>query len=226
MDNLTPARITTWPWIIAEIIVILAVTAMGFVIRAIPAWTAFEYDVLNTISAHHTPVGDAFALGMSWLFGPLIGSILVVIAAGAIALVTRRVMVAALMVGIVALPWIGAILMKFAVQRPRPDVLGLAAPLTGQPADFGYPSGHTAFATAFTLALLITVGSGRWRAAWIAVAIVVPLLMAGCRVYLGVHYPSDVIAALVYAVAAVGLVCAVAGRRALRSGRSVESHAG
>jgi membrane-associated phospholipid phosphatase len=76
--------------------------------------------------------------------------------------------------------------LKFAVRRPRPQLAGLP-PLTGTPTQLSFPSAHatSSFAAA--------------RAYSAAGAPALPLYLlasglAASRLYLGVHYPSDVIA--------------------------------
>jgi membrane-associated phospholipid phosphatase len=75
---------------------------------------------------------------------------------------------------------------KFALRRPRPQLDGLP-PLARTPTALSFPSAHatTSFAAARAFAKL-----GLPRAPLYAVA----ALLAGSRVYLGVHYPSDVLA--------------------------------
>ena len=75
-------------------------------------------------------------------------------------------------------------------RRPRPfrthaDITAYIAPLD----EFSFPSGHTLHAVGFTL---VAVAWFPWLA-----ALLVPfaLLVALSRVALGVHYPSDVLAA-------------------------------
>jgi undecaprenyl-diphosphatase len=82
------------------------------------------------------------------------------------------------------------------VDRPRPQVPHLdAAPPTSS-----FPSGHTAAAVCF-YGGVATVVIWHTRDRWIhvvatLVAAAVPLMIAGSRVYRGMHYPTDVIAGL------------------------------
>jgi hypothetical protein len=91
-------------------------------------------------------------------------------------------------------------------ERPpvaEPDVTALVA----LPGDAGLPSGHAA--TAFAAAGVVALAHPRLRIPVLALAALVGL----SRLYLGVHYPLDVLAG-----AALGLAiawCAVAAARAL-----------
>lgn len=205
--RLTPLASTRW--LIIDATAIVLVTLAGFLVQAIPGWTDAEFAMLVSISSLHTTVGDAVAVGMSWLFSPLIGTCLLLVVLAVMAAITRQLRMPVRMAALVVIPWLGSDLMKVLVHRPRPDVRLLPDALLGEPTSFSYPSGHTTFATAFCLGLLIVLWRTRWRPVLIVVAVVVPLLMAACRVYLGVHYPSDVVAGLIYATAAVGLVHAL-----------------
>lgn len=83
--------------------------------------------------------------------------------------------------------------LKNMVQRPRP------VPFFGtNPESYSFPSGHALYATCF-FGILAIIFAGRSRssycraAAW-AGAIVLIMGIGFSRVYLGVHYPTDVLA--------------------------------
>lgn len=79
-----------------------------------------------------------------------------------------------------------------AEQRPcraMPDVVTVL-PCDG-PTDYAFPSNHTVIFAAFAVSTLIV------RRTWGCIAVVVALLMGLSRIYVGAHYPHDVIAALV-----------------------------
>lgn len=81
--------------------------------------------------------------------------------------------------------------LKHLFQRPRPWVSFPAiVPLVTEPDPNSFPSGHTSAAFAFALAY-VRSGSKRW--AKIA-AVVLAALMGLSRLYVGVHYPTDVLA--------------------------------
>jgi len=91
--------------------------------------------------------------------------------------------------------------LKNLVGRTRPwlDVAGLTA-LVHEPDPNSFPSGHTSAAFAAALAWWQTMPR-RWQA---VVGVVAAALMGLSRLYVGVHYPTDVLCG-----ALVGVLCGV-----------------
>lgn len=91
----------------------------------------------------------------------------------------------------VLLATVGAIIIQNAdkalVHRPRPPV-----PHLEQVSGASFPSGHATESAAFLLMLAVALAPGR-RAA-LALAALVAVAVGASRVYLGVHYPTDVAA--------------------------------
>ncbi|MGZ8094636.1 MAG: phosphatase PAP2 family protein [Methylosarcina sp.] len=102
-----------------------------------------------------------------------------------------------------ALSFIGASvianLTKPVFKRKRPD---LFPPLGKMPLHSSYPSAHSAQIMAFVTSLfLIFDPAGSQFAVWlIAAAFLMAAMVAFSRIYLQVHYPSDVVAGLMLAL--------------------------
>ncbi len=93
-----------------------------------------------------------------------------------------------------------------AVDRARPyEAMANVHLLVDKTTDFSFPSDHATVAGAVAVGLALT--SRRWGSA----ALVLAFMMAFTRVYVGAHYPGDVLGGLVLggAVAAAGHVLLV-----------------
>jgi undecaprenyl-diphosphatase len=112
--------------------------------------------------------------------------------------------------------------LRQAIARPRPPVVyPRPKPLVGVPHSDSFPSGHaaTSFACAATLALVFP------RAA--VPLFVLAAAIAWSRVYVGVHYPLDVLGGAFLGLLVAAAVAVIA-RRPLPSGaaRALRSRAG
>lgn len=76
-------------------------------------------------------------------------------------------------------------LIKYAVMRQRPEAIGIAAVIAAT--GYSFPSAHAS--TAFSVLPVMDREFRRLKALWIIIA----CLIALSRIYLGVHYLSDVI---------------------------------
>jgi membrane-associated phospholipid phosphatase len=92
--------------------------------------------------------------------------------------------------------------LKAAVGRPRP---ALVSPISHS-GGASFPSGHalmTVVGTATIVLVLLPVLREAWRAVAWAAAALISVVSGACRVLLGVHYLSDVVAAWILGVAII-----------------------
>ena len=107
--------------------------------------------------------------------------------------------------------WLVSTLLKILVARQRPSIV----PHLVEVSDLSFPSGHAMLSavTYLTLGVLVSQGRSRVERAYIVgCAILLPALIGTSRVFLGVHYPSDVMGGWC-AGAIWALSCWVIGRR-------------
>jgi membrane protein DedA with SNARE-associated domain/membrane-associated phospholipid phosphatase len=139
-------------------------------------------------------------------FGSFEACLGVTLATAVLLAVRRRPVDAAVLVLGFALIYVGVILAKAGIDRPRP-----AAPL----AEFqrsSFPSGHAAYATAWiAAALVLTRRLGLvGHTALVTGAIVLTAAIGLSRIYLRVHYWSDVAAGWGLGVGIFGMLAAIA----------------
>jgi membrane-associated phospholipid phosphatase len=156
--------------------------------------------IVSWFHRHATPLPTVLAVAISFC-----GSVAFLTAAsitGALALATQR-MWNRLLVLVLSMAG-GSILniaLKHAFHRQRPVLENPLVTLSS----YGFPSGHTMGATVFYgLAAIIAthaLQNWKWRSAIIATACVIIAAVGLSRVYLGAHYPSDVVGAFVAGLA-------------------------
>ncbi len=158
--------------------------------------TAFDRRIAVWFNAHQNPHVTTFMLWVSRLHTWPYVTAVVAAFLGYLAWRHRRKWIVFVLVAVPGGLLLNTIV-KLAVHRARPMLSGLAAQLH----TYSFPSGHTAAATllwgTFAMFLIPRVRAWRWKALVAIVAVILVLLVAQSRVYLGVHYVSDVIGAAV-----------------------------
>ena len=119
--------------------------------------------------------------------------IILVSAAVGYLLLVRKWALALLTLGAVLGGMLISNLLKMGFDRPRPELDHAARVFTPS-----FPSGHAMLSavTFLTLGALLTRANVDWRAKayFLTVAVLLTMIVGFSRIYLGVHYPSDVLA--------------------------------
>ena len=179
----------------AVAMLLAAIILLAYGMHASDTLPALDRTVALAMREHAGPLVTGALRAATWL-----GSLAVVLpltALGCALLMRRRRTLDAVLLTTTTL---GAVVLnalaKLAVARPRPEFV---VPLIARPETFSFPSGHAAAASAFYLsaALLATEGQS-WSRGRRALALAAALVVVGAvglsRIYLGVHYLSDVAA--------------------------------
>ena len=155
-----------------------------------------ELQILDWIQQMRTPVGDVWMVFISRLGNA--GMIWILFTCLLLMIPRTRRWGAALAVALCLDAIICNILLKPMVCRIRPcDVNQTVQLIIARPADYSFPSGHTAASFA-AVAALYFAGAKKW---W-KITLPLAILMAFSRMYLYVHYPTDVLGGLI-----IGLLC-------------------
>jgi membrane-associated phospholipid phosphatase len=179
-------------------------------------WDVRLYRILNQVPAAAASV----LTPLSHLFLP--ASIIAVVVLAVVYVVARNRSILPVAAGAAAasLAWALAHAAKAIAARPRPYEVMADAVLRQQPAHgTSFPSSHTAVTLAVAIALVPFLARPL-AAAGIAYAV----LAGWSRVYLGVHYPLDVLAGAGLGMAAGGVIVLALGTLLRRTGRTANGH--
>lgn len=189
---------------------------VGFAKLAEDVWTSepFRWDVpiLSALHNAHTSLLDGVMLGLTSVGG---AAGMALLAASVLSwLLYRRQTAQALFFALAAG---GAALLnpllKAVFHRARPDLWPQLTPER----DYSFPSGHAMGSLTVVAALMVLAWPTRWRW-WVATPGGLFVLSVGLsRLYLGVHFPSDVLAGWLAGLLWVSAVALGLQRRAARS---------
>ncbi|MBC6310793.1 phosphatase PAP2 family protein [Listeria sp. FSL L7-1582] len=187
--------------------VLSAITAIGFILMLIGVATnarfiqTFDNYWIDIIRVNIT-TSKTDIIAFITNFGGVAAIVMMTVVLLIILLLLKRYTIAiwfggVVLVGGALLPWI----IKQIIARPRPSDMLISQ------GGYSFPSGHATGSTAFygmIAALLIISVSKLWQRILIGlIALAIILTIMYTRVYLGVHYPSDVTAGFLLGSTAV-----------------------
>ena len=157
---------------------------------------SFELEFLNQLQKLHTPVLDKIMVFITNLGSA--GIIWIILTVVCLIIPRTRkvgwVMAASLIVDLILCNGI----LKNLVARTRPcDVNKSIQLLIKRPWDYSFPSGHTAASFASVTALYLAGEKKLWK-----MALILACLIAFSRLYLYVHYPTDILGGILVGIAA------------------------
>ncbi|MBE3010367.1 phosphatase PAP2 family protein [Microbispora sp. NEAU-D428] len=157
------------------------------------------------VEALRTPDLTRVADILDVVFGPVAGVLIIALLAAVLTL-TGRVRAAVLATLVVAAGWTTSAIFKQIIARPRPPVADQLLFETGHDS---FPSGHVALTLSLAVAAAFLVARTRWFALVVCAGGVLVVAQAFARMYLGVHYPTDVVGSMLAATAGTSAVIAL-----------------
>jgi membrane-associated phospholipid phosphatase len=193
-------------WLLLGIILTAAVVILGLTVAHVPGISTTELGVDQSFSLHHAALLTGVAMVLNLLFGPVVG-LLATAGICLLLLLVRRAPVNAVAFGLVAgSGWVASEAFKLLVARQRPDAALLFDPLAPENGADSFPSGHVTFAVTIAFAVYFLARGNRWAKFAAVAGVVMVALVAWSRLYIGVHYPSDVVGSVLAGTAAVILL--------------------
>ncbi|WP_237762545.1 phosphatase PAP2 family protein [Arthrobacter sp. ERGS1:01] len=190
-------------WGLWVVLLSAAVLTVGFVAIDVPGFSPREFTVDQDLSRHHDGVLNALAMTLNYVFSPAGGIVMIAIICVYLLVVRKSPVNAFAFGGVAAAGWLSSQFFKVIVERPRPNPALLVDPLAPETGSNSFPSGHVALAVGLAWAFFFLARNTRWASLAVIAGIAVPVIVAGSRLYIGVHYPSDVAASFLAATAAV-----------------------
>lgn len=187
-------------------LVLIASIAFGSLADEVHEGDTLNVDtaILKSINAHATPFLNNFFVIVTQ-FGGVLGVAAIAIGIASILVMRKRYA----KVTFFAMSMGGALLLniclKYIFERARPDIWNQLVTETS----FSFPSGHAMASAALALSVAYILWRKGIRSILAVGAVLYVLLIGFSRLYLGVHYPTDILAGWLVSTAWVALLILV-----------------
>ncbi|MFP3467400.1 phosphatase PAP2 family protein [Leifsonia sp. SIMBA_070] len=190
-------------WIVWTVALFVLTLGLGLAAKALPALQLNGLDA--SVNRVNSPLLDGAALLLDRLDHPVVVAVILAIVFVVLLLLVgwRRALGACVTTGA---GWLTTLVVKTVVAQPRPTTAGLTHILHISPATLSYPSGHVVFAAALVTALAMVSRRASVRAVVLIVGGLFVLAVGWSRLYVGVHYGTDVVGGVLNGVAGALLV--------------------
>ncbi|MGO4298585.1 phosphatase PAP2 family protein [Leifsonia sp. RAF41] len=204
-----PSRTRSWSlvtpahWIVWTVVLFVLTVALGLAAKTLPALRLAGLDA--AVNRVNSPLLDQTALVLDRLDHPIVVAVILAVVFVVLLFVVgwRRALGVCVTTGA---GWLTTLVVKTVVAQPRPSTGGLTHLLHISPATLSYPSGHVVFAAALVTALAMVCRSASTRTVVVIVGALFVLAVGWSRLYVGVHYGTDIVGGILNGVAGALLI--------------------
>jgi len=175
----------------------------------------FDVATLQAIHANASPAFDTFFLAYTELGGVMIVAAVTMAVVGYLWFTARRYKALLLFFAVGGAAFVNYVL-KFIFERARPDLWTHLVEETS----FSFPSGHAMGSSAFAFGIVAILWNTKWRPLAIVLSGLYVVSIGLSRLYLGVHYPTDILAGWLLSLVWVAFIASFVYIRMHRKGKT------
>ena len=161
----------------------------------------FDNEVLRIVHGFSRSMYDAPIIWLTNLGGSQIVPVVALVIVVILFMIRRNTAALKIAISVSGAGLINIIL-KSLFSRSRPELWNTIV----TESTFSFPSGHAMASSALAASVIVVTWNSRWRYHMLTIGIIYTISVGFSRLYLGVHYPTDIVAGWMVSVAWVGLV--------------------